>query len=78
MLKKENLKANKFFIVFFVVMAILSGVIIYSGKSVFSAFLTTNEIVSDSTLEKARIDDDMLEQAYKMVYEKNSEELLIK
>lgn len=59
-------------------MAILSGVIIYSGKSVFSAFLTTNEIVSDSTLEKARIDDDMLEQAYKMVYEKNSEELLIK
>lgn len=78
MLKKMNLKVNKFFVIFFIVMGILSLIVIYSGKNIFNAFLISNETNSDNGLENIKIDEEKFNQAYSMIFEKKVDKLLIK
>lgn len=65
-------KIDKFYIAFVVIMILLTGLIIFSFKTVFSAFITAYDVEVENVDAELRVDEVRLNKALLSIYQKES------
>lgn len=71
-------KIDKFYIVLFVILAAMAAVVIFTGRSIFTSFITAYEVEPDALSTKLRIDTGKLNDAYSWVNNKQSVSLEVR
>ncbi len=78
MLKNRQVKLDKFYLIFIGVMILLTVLVIYTFKTVFSSFFIGYEVEKESELSSLKVDEKSLNEAYDFAFNKENVKLEIK
>jgi len=65
-------------LVFITIMALLTGLMIYTFKTVFTSFIVGSELGNESELSQTKVDEKGINEAYSFIFDKESVKLEIK
>lgn len=64
-------KVDKFYLTFILIMIVLSVLVVFTFKNIFSAFIVSNEIDQRDVNADLKIDKTKLDEAYNSVFNKS-------